>query len=85
MNVLLKHLTIIFIILLFFAMAINVSGFKITEHLSNNNRLTTSFLGTVSAMFPRKSKGVKTKLPVERDNIEDVQKLEKDVLKYLGG
>ena len=57
----------------------------IQENLSTLNSLNVSSIGKVSTIFPKRPKSLKYNLPVQRDKIEEVQKLEKDVIKYLGG
>ncbi len=57
----------------------------IQENLSTLNSLSVSSINKKSTIFPKRPKSLKYNLPVQRDKIEEVQKVEKDVLKYLGG
>lgn len=88
MDSILKNLLIIFIILVVFTFIMKendpIYSF-IQENLSTLNSLSVSSINKKSTIFPKRPKSLKYNLPVQRDKIEEVQKVEKDVLKYLGG
>ncbi len=76
MNELLKHILIILGILIILAMMLSESPIEFYRNFD------VTSIGTIKKMFPKKSKGVTTKLPVQRDLIVDIQKLDKEEAAY---
>ena len=76
MNELLVILLVILFLLIFTNYILSISYEFFGEY-------RISKVGSISDMFPKKSKGIKTKLPVERDKIEEVQEVDPDVVRYL--
>lgn len=77
MNELLIFFIIIISLLLFTNYIVSLSYYEFFGEYK------ISKVGSVSDLFPKRSKGVKTKLPVERDKIEEVQEIDPDVVRYL--
>ncbi len=85
MNQLLKNSLVILFFLVLLALMLKESQ---KEYF---NDFKVSKIGKISEIFPKKSKGIKSKYPVDRgpptpiakDKIEDIQLVDPDIVDYL--
>ena len=73
-----KLLVFIIISILF----LSFLAFMTIQIQENYNSYKVSKIGQMSELFPRKSKAIKTKLPVDRDSITEVQNVDNDIIIY---
>lgn len=78
----LKITPIIFLILSLFLLTFISNFVYKARSIDNFNDLKISAVGKPSKLFPKKSKALSYKIPIERDKIEEVQKLDFDVVRY---
>jgi len=92
-----KYILRISLIVLFFLAALSYSVKDIyptdnilqTQQVENFGDYTISKIGKVNQIFPKKAKGLSNKIPISRnkpvskDEIEDIQEVDPDIVEYI--